>query len=138
MSDNRIEKLPLINLPFHVSGKQRAFPIKGDSMPPLTDGCFVIGKYVESLKDIRDGSTYILITKDDGIVYKRVYKKDKALELHSDNTNYQPYEVPVSDILEIWEFVCNMNISDKKQDQPSMESMMEMLKAMKKEIERLK
>lgn len=133
-----IEKLPLINLPFQISGKMRAFPIKGDSMPPLTDGCFVIGKYVDSLKEIRDGSTYILITKDDGIVYKRVYKKGNTLELHSDNTNYQPYEVQIEEVLEIWEFICNMNISDKKPEEPNMESMMQMLKGMKKDMERLK
>lgn len=133
-----IENLPLINLPFQISGKMRAFPIKGDSMPPLTDGCFVIGKYVESLKDITDGRTYILITKDEGIVYKRIYKKGATLELHSDNTSYKPYEIQTSEILEIWEFVCNMNISDKKQEEPSMESIMQMLQGMKRDIETLK
>lgn len=133
-----IEKLPLINLPFHASGKQRAFPIKGDSMPPLYDGCFVIGRYVESLKDIRDGNTYILVTKDDGIVYKRIYKKGNAVELHSDNPTYQSYEVHATEILEIWEFVCNMNVSDKKPVEPNMESIMQILHEMKKDIEKLK
>jgi transcriptional regulator with XRE-family HTH domain len=133
-----VEKLPLINLPFQVTGKQRAFPIIGDSMPPLTDGSFVVGKYVESLKDIRDGSTYILVTKDEGVVYKRVYKKEHGLELRSDNSNYQPYEVKNADILEVWEFVCNISKTDKKQDKPNMENIMQILQGMKRDIETLK
>jgi transcriptional regulator with XRE-family HTH domain len=67
------EKLPNMNLPFKITGKHRAFPIKGDSMPPLKDGSFVVGKFVESVKDISDGGTYILITSEEGIFYKRVF-----------------------------------------------------------------
>jgi transcriptional regulator with XRE-family HTH domain len=133
-----IENLPLITLPFETSGKQRAFPIKGDSMPPLTDGSYVVGKFVETLQDIRDGSTYILVTRDEGIVYKRVYKKEYTLELRSDNPNYQPYEVKDADILEVWEFVCYINRSDKKQDKPNMENIMQILQGMKRDIETLK
>ncbi len=133
-----IGKLPLINLPFQSSGKQRAFPIKGDSMPPLIDGSYVIGKYIDTLQDIRDGSTYVLVTKDEGVVYKRVYKKEHTLELRSDNSNYQPYEVKDADILEVWEFVCTISKSDKKQDKPNMENIMQILQGMKRDIETLK
>ncbi len=130
-----IEKLPLMNLPFRVTGKHRAFPIKGDSMPPLTNGCYVIGKYIESLNGVSNGSTYILITKDEGVVYKRIQKKGKLIELHSDNKTYQPYSIPASDIIEIWEFVCNLNISDKKEEELNLESIMNMLRSMQVEIE---
>jgi hypothetical protein len=40
-----IEKLPQMKLPFLPSGKHRAFPIKGDSMPPIREGSFVIAKF---------------------------------------------------------------------------------------------
>jgi len=133
-----IKKLPLMNLPFRVIGKHRAFPIKGDSMPPLKDGCYVIGKYVESIQDISNGSTYVLITKDEGLVYKRVHKKDNALELHSDNKNYEPYLLKNSEIIEIWEFVCNLNISDKKEEELNLDSIMDMLRSMRVEIEGIK
>ncbi len=98
-----VEKLPLMNLPFRVTGKHRAFPIKGDSMPPLKEGSFVVGKYVESLQDIRSGSTYVLLTKTEGVVYKRVYRKNNlnVLELHSDNKHYDPYLIKAADILEV-------------------------------------
>lgn len=128
------EKLPLMNLPFRIIGKHRAFPIKGDSMPPLKDGCFVVGKFVESISHISDGSTYVLLTKEDGIVYKRVYKKDDVLELHSDNKMYQPYQIKHSDILEIWEFVCTLNISDTKAEDLNIDSIIHMLNGLRVEI----
>lgn len=133
-----IEQLPNMNLPFKITGKHRAFPIKGDSMPPLKDGSFVVGKFVESLKDIVDGSTYVLITKDEGIVYKRIYAKGNILELHSDNKTYSPYNVHAKDVLEIWQFVCTLNISDKKDEELNLESIVNMLRSMRVEIEQLK
>ncbi len=133
-----VEKLPLMNLPFKITGKHRAFPVKGDSMPPLKNGCFVIGKYVESLADIRNGSTYVIVTNDDGVVYKRVHKKGNNLELHSDNKNYEPYSVKMADVIEAWEFVCNLNISDKKEEELNLDSIMDMLRSMRVEIEGIK
>ena len=134
-----MEKLPFMALPFKVSGKHRSFPVKGDSMPPLATGDYVVGKYVESIKELMEGKTYVLLTKDEGIVYKRIYKKANNLyELHSDNKSYQPYTVIASNILEIWEFVCSLKTSDKKEDEINMENMMKLLLSMKVELEQIK
>ncbi len=133
-----IGKLPIMSLPFRIIGKHRAFIIKGDSMPPLRDGCYVIGKYVESLKDIRNGRTYILVTKTDGVVYKRVMMEGNELQLHSDNKSYDPFVVKAGDVLEVWEFVCNLNISDKKEEELNLDSIMTMLRSMRVEIEGIK
>lgn len=133
-----IEKLPLMNLPFKTVGKHRAFPIQGDSMPPLKNGCYVIGKYVESINEIENGATYIVITKDEGLVYKRLYKKGKSIELHSDNANYQPYSIKASEIVELWKFVCNLNNSDTKDEDANMENMMRMLQRMQADIRGLR
>lgn len=133
-----IESLPLMNLPFRVIGKHRAFPIKGDSMPPLKDGSYVIGKFVESIKDMRNGSTYVLITHDEGVVYKRVYRTDNNLLLVSDNKNYEPYSIHAATLIEIWEFVCNLNMSDTKEEELNLDSIMAMLRSMRVEIESLK
>lgn len=132
------EKLPNMNLPFKIVGKHRAFPIKGDSMPPLRDGSYVVGKFVESPSEISNGSTYVLVTKEEGIVYKRVVKKGNLLELHSDNKNYDMYMVPLSDVLEIWQFVCTLNVSDKQEEELNLESIMNMLKSMRVEMESIK
>lgn len=134
-----IEKLPFMELPFVVTGKHRTFPIKGDSMPPLANGDYVVGKYVESVSDVIDGKTYILLTKNDGIVYKRIYNKPKGLlELQSDNKTYHPYLIDSKEILELWEFVCSLKISDKKEEEINVESMMKLLLSMKVELERIK
>lgn len=133
-----MEKLPLMNLPFRVVGKHRAFPVRGDSMPPVKEGSFVIGKFVESLNDLVNGNTYILVTKDEGIVYKRVHRKGNRIELHSDNKNYAPYTVAASDVLELWQFVCTLNLSDKKEEELNLSSIMDMLRSMRIEIEKMK
>jgi len=136
-----IEGLQRMNFPFLPVGKHRAFPIKGDSMPPLSDGSYVIGKYLESLREIRDGQTYILVTRDEGLVYKRVYsnlKEDGSLNLHSDNKIYQPYKVKANDILEVWEYQCAINTSKNKPEELNLESIMGMLRELKIEFEKIK
>ena len=99
-----IENLPKFQLPFlNFSGTHRAFEIKGDSMLPLTSGSIVIGKFIEDLSFVKDGKTYILLTKEDGIIYKRVQVLDNMIKLISDNKEYDPYTISSYDILEIWE-----------------------------------
>ena len=106
-----IQNLPKFQLPFlNFSGTHRAFEIKGDSMLPLTTGSIVIGKYLEDLSYVRDGKTYILLTKEDGIVYKRVQTQENSLELISDNKEYDPYIISNYDILEIWEAIAFFSI----------------------------
>lgn len=98
-----LQKFQLPTLP--TSGTYRAFEISGDSMLPLPSGTIVIGQYVESLADIKDKETYILLTKSEGVVYKRIInqvKEQGKLMLISDNKSYSPYEVSADDVVEVW------------------------------------
>lgn len=136
-----IEQLAQIKLPFIPTGKHRAFPIKGDSMLPLKDGSWVIGKFVEDIQDLRDGRTYVLLTKTEGIVYKRVYnqiEENSSLLLKSDNKVYQPYAVPISEILEIWEFTCSIRTQEYDEGELKVESIMRMLRELQVELEPFK
>jgi transcriptional regulator with XRE-family HTH domain len=136
-----IENLQLMKLPFLPTGKHRAFPIKGDSMPPLTDGSFVIGKFVEDIRNIKDGKTYILLTRNDGIVYKRVFnrlKENSSFLLVSDNKLYEPYSVPVFDMLEVWEFVCSINTGNYAEEDLNLGSIMGMLRKMQVELKEIR
>lgn len=136
-----IEHLPRMKLPFLPVGKHRAFPIKGDSMPPLKDGSFVIGKYLEKLDEMKDGHTYVVVTKDDGLSYKRLHnlnKKEGTVELVSDNKMYQPYKVKLEEVLELWEYTCSINIGNYKDDELNLDSIMNMLRGLKIEIEHIK
>ena len=110
-----IEQLQRIKLPFLPVGKHRAFPIKGDSMHPMKDGAFVVAKFIESIHDVKDGVSYIIVTKNDGITYKRVYSRieeSNSLLLVPDNKNYQSYNVPASEVVELWEFTCSINTQE--------------------------
>jgi transcriptional regulator with XRE-family HTH domain len=134
-----IESLQQISLPFLGPGKHRGFPVEGDSMPPHEDGSIIIGRYVERLGDVLDGKTYILITKSEGMVYKRLNKNKKnALVLESDNRFYPNYEVKASDILEIWEYECSIGRSDKKEQEDDMERLKSMFSELKRDLEELK
>jgi len=102
-----IEKLPRFQLPFlRSSGTHRAFEIKGDSMLPLKTGSIVFGKYLESLHSIKDNKTYIILTKTEGIIYKRLsIQEDHKIKLISDNLIYKPYYISSDDIIELWESI---------------------------------
>jgi transcriptional regulator with XRE-family HTH domain len=128
-----IQSLKTMSLPFLGQGKYRAFPISGDSMQPnVQEGSFVIGEYVEHLNLLKNGKTYVVLTKDDGIVYKRVYKNVKSLELHSDNKFYDPYTISSSDVIEIWEFKAAINVQDDKSIDVSNEELLNSILALKK------
>ena len=126
-----------MNLPFKIVGKHRAFTIKGDSMPPLKSDAVVIGNFVEALTEIKDGQTYIVLTKDDGVVYKRLYrdkKKMNAFEFHSDNTAYSPYTVKAENMLEAWSFVCCLNIGEFKPQELNVDHMIRFLQSYRVEM----
>lgn len=104
-----ISVLPTFQLPFlKKDRKYRTFPIKGDSMPPVSEGSFVVAEYIENWNLVRDGYPYIVVTKDDGIVFKIVYnrlKDNQSFQLCSTNPFYEPYEVHANNIVEMWKFV---------------------------------
>jgi transcriptional regulator with XRE-family HTH domain len=101
-----LEDLPRFQLPMlGGAGTYRAFEISGDSMLPLPSGTVIIGQYVEQLADIRAGQCYILVSEQEGVVYKRVFpnQDSSVLKLVSDNPSYSPYQVDSSQVMEIWE-----------------------------------
>lgn len=133
-----IAELPKFSLPMFRQGTYRAFEIKGDSMLPLQPGSIVIAEYVESWTDIKPGQTYVVISKSDGVVYKRVafkYKEDKGLKLLSDNKSYEPYWVEAADILEIWKAKAYISTQlPEPGPEPTMETLTTMMAQMQKTI----
>ncbi|MCK6641831.1 MAG: helix-turn-helix domain-containing protein [Bacteroidia bacterium] len=99
-----ISKLPSFRLPGFYGKSFRAFEITGDSMlPGINPGDMIVGSYVESLNEIRNGSVYIVVTHDGSIVAKRVTALGNDIyELKSDNAVYEPYAVKAEDIAQIW------------------------------------
>lgn len=135
-----IEQLKHIKLPFVPTGKHRAFPIKGDSMLPVKEGSWVVGKFVEDIQDVRSGKTYILLIKDEGLVYKRIYQDEEepsVFMLKSDNKIYEPYPVMLSNVLEIWEFTCSIRTEEYDEGELKVESIMRMLRELQVELKPL-
>ena len=101
-----IDELNTFTLPMVSGGMFRAFEIIGDSMLPTPSGSVIVGEKVDQLENIRNNTACIVVTKSEGIVYKRVIKSNKVrsrITLVSDNPAYQPYQVNTSDILEMWQ-----------------------------------
>ena len=135
-----IEQLEKIKLPFLPTGKHRAFPIKGDSMSPMKEGSFVIGRFIEDRTEIIDGRTYVLITLNDGMVYKRVYNQidqNNSLLLVSDNKNYKAFEVPIEEVLELWEFTCSINTQEYTKEELKISSILNMFNNLGVELKAL-
>jgi phage repressor protein C with HTH and peptisase S24 domain len=135
-------QLPAFNMPVPELSRgktYRVFQLKGDSMLPVQAGSYVFCEFVESVADIREGQTYVLITRDEGLVYKRVYlQSNSQLLLKSDNPVYEPYEVAVSDVLEIWKADGVLSFNLPQPNHLEISKLSDILADMKTEISRLK
>lgn len=100
-----IDELNTFTLPMLAPGQYRAFEIVGDSMLPTPSGSIIVGEKVEDINDVKNSFTYIVVSRNEGIVYKRVMKNNRTKNkytLVSDNPTYQPYQVNGEDIIEVW------------------------------------
>lgn len=113
-----IDELNTFTLPMLSGGDYRAFEIVGDSMMPTPSGSVIVGEKVESLEEVKSNNTYVVVSKTDGIVYKRMLKNNRVKNkytLVSDNPAYQPYTVAAEDIVEVWQ--AQMILSKANQQQ---------------------
>ncbi|MGN6645332.1 MAG: XRE family transcriptional regulator [Cytophaga sp.] len=135
-----VAELPKFYLPiFSGSGTYRAFEIKGDSMLPLPSGSLIIGQYLDNWNSVKDQQTYVLVTVSEGIVYKRIHnniKKNETLRLISDNPAYEPYDINVEDVLEIWESKAYISTDFPKPDM-SVEKLSAIVSGLQKQVSKL-
>jgi transcriptional regulator with XRE-family HTH domain len=120
--DDYVRELPQFTLPNLGRGNYRAFEISGDSMLPILPGTIVVGEKVERLSEVKDGLTYVLVSKNEGIVYKRVFnyiQDNGMLCLVSDNTRFKPYSIEPLEIQEIWSAKAYISIEFPGVDVPS-------------------
>ncbi len=100
-----LDELNTFTLPMLAGGTYRAFEIVGDSMLPTPSGSIIIGEKVASLEDVKNNAAYIVLSRTEGVVYKRIVKNNRnknKIMLVSDNPVFQPYQVNAEDILELW------------------------------------
>jgi len=136
-----VAKLPKFYLPMFKQGTYRAFEIKGDSMLPLESGTIIIGEYIENWSDVKPSETYVIVSKTEGVVYKRAgnkFKENKKLKLISDNPVYEPYEISGDDILEIWKSKAYISTHfPQPTPEPTLESLTGMVAQMQRTISNL-
>ncbi|MFT4094237.1 MAG: LexA family transcriptional regulator [Niabella sp.] len=101
-----IDELNTFTLPMLTGGNYRAFEIIGDSMLPTPSGSVIVGEKVEAIDTLKNNTACILVSRSEGIVYKRIQKNGKTknkLTLVSDNPSFQPYTINSDEVLEMWE-----------------------------------
>jgi transcriptional regulator with XRE-family HTH domain len=136
-----IGELPRFRLPFlSEKRKYRTFQLKGDSMLPIPDGSWVTGEFVQDWREIISGKAYVIFTINDGIVFKVVENNLKTkgkLVLYSLNAIYEPYEVHINEVKEIWKFI--NYISNELPDPVLPEKqLIQAVATMKNDLERIK
>ena len=78
--------------------------VKGDSMTPkLNGGDLVACKRVLETYFIQWGRVYVVYTRSQGVMIKRIQPSEKEgwIKCVSDNTKYAPFDVPMDDIVSI-------------------------------------
>ena len=100
-----IDELNTFTLPMLAPGHYRAFEIVGDSMLPTPSGSVIVGEKIDDIEEVKTSNAYIVISKNGGIVYKRINRNNRVknkVTLVSDNPQYEPYQVNTEDIIEVW------------------------------------
>ena len=101
-----VDELNTFTLPMLAGGNYRAFEIIGDSMLPTPSGSVIVGEKVDDLEEIKNNIACIVVSRNEGIVYKRVQKNGRQknkLTLVSDNPSYHPYTINTEEVLEMWQ-----------------------------------
>ena len=138
-----IRELPKFQLPLPSlkQGTFRAFEITGDSMLPIQPGSIIVGEYLDNWNDVKTGETYVIISRNEGVVYKRAgnrFKENKELKLISDNKVYDPYQIAAEDILEIWKAKAYFSSSlPDPTPEPTIETLSTMMAQMQKSLSQL-
>lgn len=131
-----IAELPVFQLPFLSSQKKyRAFQINGDSMPPFADKAWITGEFVQDWDSLKDDQLCIVLTLNEGIVFKKIKNElteKGSFRMISTNTAYEPYDLPVVEIREVWKFVLYM--TPEVPEYASTEELLSGIKDIKKEI----
>lgn len=140
-----IENLPSFSMPFPEIPKEktiRVFQIQGESMLPVLPGTYIVSEYLQNWEDVKNDECYVLVTKEEGIVYKRVLNnmKDGMFTLKSDNTDYTTYNVKVNDVIEIWKALGTVSFAlpDLTKQSMNIKELANAFREMKHDIEEIK
>ncbi len=101
-----VDELNTFTLPMLTGGNYRAFEIIGDSMLPTPSGSVIVGEKVNSIEEVKNDVPCIVVSRNEGIVYKRVQKNGRQknkITLVSDNPIFHPYTINTEEVIELWQ-----------------------------------
>ena len=140
-----IDKLPRFSMPFpELTGDRsyRLFQISGDSMLPVPPGAYIICEYLQDWHSIKNEECYVLVTKDEGIVFKRVINnlQQDELILKSDNPEYTPYKITADQIMEVWKAMgyTSFNLPETGHQEINVHQLNDVVNQLKNEVDQLK
>lgn len=135
-----IDELNTFTLPMLSGGEYRAFEIIGDSMLPTPSGSIIVGEKVESIDNLKNNTPCVVVSRNEGIVYKRVVRNNRPrnkLTMVSDNPSFHPYTMNAEDVLEMWQ--AQMIISKvKTQDRWDMHQLTNIVTELQEQVSTLK
>jgi transcriptional regulator with XRE-family HTH domain len=136
-NDFFINSLESISLPFIQKPNLRAFQAGEDFD---YENAYLICQEIMNVNDIVDGKNYLLVSKMNGLMYRRVYNQVKikgSLLLSIDKHALPSQEVAVNEIIEFWEVVAFISL-DLPKSPPNLSKVVNLLDQMKSEIDRIK
>jgi transcriptional regulator with XRE-family HTH domain len=134
---NFLRTLTEFNLPTLPVGEYRAFEATEDF---AFEGALLIGSLVKNWYEINDSKNYVLVTKPQGIIYRRVYNQVKikgSLLLSSDNHRFPSTEISINDVIETWEIKAFLSYT-LPEPSTSFDKLSHLVGEMRYELDRLK
>ncbi|MDR6805637.1 transcriptional regulator with XRE-family HTH domain [Dyadobacter sp. BE34] len=128
-----LNSLPLFQLPNLPSGYYRAFESGEDFTYP---GSILVGTFIRNWYDIKDGMQYVFLLRNHGLIYRNVFNQVKTagvLLLTSDNAEIAELEVPLQDVLEVWEVKAFVS-AQMPVPQPSLERVAQLVDELQMEL----
>ncbi|HLW30237.1 MAG TPA: hypothetical protein VKX29_05205, partial [Brumimicrobium sp.] len=107
---------------------------------PVSSGSHVVAEYVQNWETLKNNQPYIIITKEEGIVFKIVNKipgKDNVIQLSSTNPLYEPYLLDINEVIEVWKFV-NYISHDLPEVTISENDLLKSVKGIQKQVNEIK
>ncbi|MFC5408427.1 helix-turn-helix domain-containing protein [Larkinella bovis] len=131
-----LNRLAVLQLPLLPPDHYRAF----DSGDEFTfPGALLIGKFIRNWYEIADGKLFVLLVHGQGIICRRVFNQVKlkgTLLLSSDIASISTREVPIRDVLEVWEVAAFIS-QQMPEATPSLDGIRTLVEDLRYELDRI-
>lgn len=132
-----VSRLPALRLPTLPMGHYRAFEADADFPMP---GALLIGQFVRNWFDLVDGRLYIVMLSHQGVICRRVFNQVKikgTLLLTADKASVPSREVPLKDVLEVWEIKAFFS-QQLPELPPNLDRLRQLVDELRFEVDRIK